>query len=73
MLALVARGQSNDEIVATLTISIKTVKTHIGNRLAKLHAQDRAQLVITAYGVGVVARSYIAARYRGLGRPRVAA
>jgi DNA-binding CsgD family transcriptional regulator len=56
VLALVAHSQSNDEIAATLMISIKTVKTHIGNRLAKLHAQDRSQLVITAYEVSVVAR-----------------
>ncbi|MCX4473035.1 response regulator transcription factor [Micromonospora sp. NBC_01655] len=54
VLALVARGLSNDEIAAALTISIKTVKTHIGNLLAKLHARDRAQLVITAYETGLV-------------------
>jgi DNA-binding CsgD family transcriptional regulator len=57
VLALVARSQPNDEIAATLIISIKTAETHLGNRLAKLHSQDRAQLVITAYGVDVVARS----------------
>ncbi len=54
VLALVGRGLSNDEIAATLTISIKTVKTHIGNLLAKLAARDRAQLVITAYEAGLV-------------------
>jgi DNA-binding NarL/FixJ family response regulator len=26
-----------------------TVKTHVGHLLAKLHARDRAQLVIAAY------------------------
>lgn len=56
VLSLVARGLSNDEIAATLTISIKTVKTHIGSLLAKLGARDRAQLVIAAYEGGVVAR-----------------
>jgi len=55
VLTLVARGLSNDEIAAALTISIKTVKTHVGNLLAKLHARDRAQLVITAYETGLVA------------------
>jgi DNA-binding NarL/FixJ family response regulator len=30
------------------------VKTHIGHLLAKLHARDRAQLVITAYETGLV-------------------
>ena len=55
VLIVVARGLSNDEIAAALTISIKTVKTHIGSLLAKLHARDRAQLVITAYEEGLVA------------------
>ncbi len=55
VLSLVARGLSNDEIATSLTISIKTVKTHIGNLLAKLHARDRTRLVITAYETGLVA------------------
>lgn len=54
VLALVAHGLSNDEIASSLTISIKTVKTHIGNLLAKLHARDRTHLVITAYETGLV-------------------
>jgi DNA-binding NarL/FixJ family response regulator len=54
VLTLVAHGLSNDEIAGTLTISIKTVKTHIGNLLAKLAARDRAQLVIAAYQRGLV-------------------
>lgn len=33
---------------------IKTVKTHIGNLLSKLHAPDRAGIVIAAYGQGPV-------------------
>ena len=49
VLALVARGLSNAEIAIALTISIKTVKTHVGNLLAKLLARDRAQLVVAAY------------------------
>lgn len=54
VLTLVARGFSNDGIAETLTISIKTVKTHIGNLLAKLTARDRAQLVIAAYEAGLI-------------------
>jgi DNA-binding NarL/FixJ family response regulator len=54
VLTLVGRGLSNDEIAAALTISIKTVKTHIGNLLAKLAARDRAQLVITVYESGLI-------------------
>ncbi len=55
VLALVGRGLSNHEIAAQLVISVKTVKTHIGSLLAKLHARDRAQLVIAAYDAGLVA------------------
>jgi DNA-binding NarL/FixJ family response regulator len=50
----VAGGLSNDEIAAALSISVKTVKTHIGSLLAKLAARDRAQLVISAYENGLV-------------------
>ncbi|BFO14293.1 response regulator transcription factor [Streptomyces sp. KM77-8] len=54
ILLLVARGRSNDEIAQDLVLSVKTVKTHIGNLLAKLRARDRAQLVIAAYRGGLV-------------------
>lgn len=54
VLRLVGRGLSNVEIADALTISMGTVKTHMGNLLAKLHARDRAQLVIAAYEAGLV-------------------
>lgn len=54
VLTLIGRGRSNDEIAAGLHVSGNTVKTHIGNLLAKLHARDRAQLVIAAYEKGLV-------------------
>ena len=54
ILTLVGRGLSNTEIADTLIISIKTVKTHISRLLSKLSARDRAQLVITAYDMGLV-------------------
>ncbi|MEL7976834.1 response regulator transcription factor [Isoptericola sp. F-RaC21] len=55
VLGLVARGLSNVEIAEHLRVSLATVKTHVGHLLAKLHARDRAQLVIVAYETGVVA------------------
>lgn len=54
VLALVGSGLSNQEITQSLSISMGTVKTHIGNLLAKLQARDRAQLVIAAYEAGLV-------------------
>jgi DNA-binding NarL/FixJ family response regulator len=54
VLRLIGQGLSNAEIADHLVISMATVKTHIGQLLAKLHARDRAQLVIAAYEGGVV-------------------
>ncbi|MDX3524965.1 response regulator transcription factor [Streptomyces sp. ID05-39B] len=53
--ALAARGLSNDEISDRLVISPLTAKTHINRAMAKLHARDRAQLVVLAYESGLVA------------------
>ncbi|WP_149264481.1 response regulator transcription factor [Actinomadura sp. K4S16] len=54
VLTLIARGLSNTELAEHLHLSPATVKTHIGHLLAKLHARDRAQLVITAYETGLI-------------------
>lgn len=54
VLGLVGRGLSNDQIAQHLTISIKTVKSHITHLLSKLAARDRAHLVIAAYDAGLV-------------------
>ncbi|MBG0826683.1 response regulator transcription factor [Planomonospora sp. ID67723] len=52
--ALVARGLSNDEIAAHMMISPATAKTHVSRSMIKLHARDRAQLVVLAYESGLV-------------------
>ena len=52
---LVAHGLSNDEIAERLVISALTAKTHVNRAMAKLHARDRAQLVVLAYESGLVA------------------
>ena len=54
VLALVAQGLSNAEIANRLYISLFTAKTHVSRVLSKLHARDRAQLVMLAYETGVV-------------------
>ncbi|MGW6443108.1 response regulator [Lentzea sp. NPDC055074] len=51
---LVARGLSNDEIAASMVISPFTAKTHVHRAMTKLHARDRAQLVVIAYESGLV-------------------
>ncbi|WP_329379996.1 response regulator transcription factor [Streptomyces sp. NBC_01716] len=51
---LVAHGLSNDEIAGRMVISPSTAKTHINRAMAKLHARDRAQLVVLAYESGLV-------------------
>ncbi|GAA2324141.1 response regulator transcription factor [Streptomyces cuspidosporus] len=53
--ALVAQGLSNEEIAGRMVITPMTAKTHINRAMAKLHARDRAQLVVLAYESGLVA------------------
>ncbi len=54
IMILVAHGLSNDEIAAQLFLSPLTVKTHVSRAMLKLHARDRAQLVVLAYQSGLV-------------------
>ncbi|MFC8194218.1 response regulator [Streptomyces sp. NPDC057298] len=53
--SLVAHGLSNDQIALRMAISPLTAKTHINRAMTKLHARDRAQLVVMAYESGLVA------------------
>jgi DNA-binding NarL/FixJ family response regulator len=54
IVALVGEGLSNDEIAERLVLSPATAKTHVSRAMTKLHARDRAQLVVLAYETGLV-------------------
>ena len=54
VMALAAEGLSNAEIADALFVSPLTVRTHVQRAMTKLHARDRAQLVVIAYQSGLV-------------------
>jgi DNA-binding NarL/FixJ family response regulator len=49
----VATGRSNQEIAEELVVSPDTVRTHVSRAMVKLHARDRAQLVVFAIQSGL--------------------
>ncbi|MEV0373633.1 response regulator transcription factor [Streptomyces sp. NPDC050636] len=54
ILQLIANGQSNQEAATQLQVSLETVKTHVGNALTKLGANNRTQAVVLAYEAGLI-------------------
>lgn len=54
ILRLMAEGLSNQEISSRLTITLETVKTHVGNVLTKLNANNRTHAVVLAYETGTL-------------------
>lgn len=53
ILELIAQGKTNAEIATTLNLSAKTVSNYISNVLLKLHATDRAKLMLMALEAGL--------------------
>ena len=49
ILRLLDKGYDNQTIADELFISLKTVKTHVSNILAKLEVDDRTQAVVYAF------------------------
>ena len=60
VVALAAEGLSNAEIADRLVVSAATVKTHVSRAMMKLHARDRAQLVVIAFESGLVRPGWLA-------------
>ncbi|GAA5204260.1 response regulator transcription factor [Streptomyces thinghirensis] len=54
VMSMAAHGRSNTEIADHLVVSPLTVRSHIQRAMTKLHARDRAQLVVIAYQSGLV-------------------
>lgn len=54
VLRQLALGHTNREIAETMMVSPETVKTHVGNILAKLHLAHRTQAVIYALKRGLI-------------------
>jgi DNA-binding NarL/FixJ family response regulator len=54
VLRLIAAGNANKEIAGKLLIAEETVKSHVTNILAKLHANDRTHAVTTALKRGFI-------------------
>ena len=54
VLRLIAGGNANKEIARRLSIAEETVKNHVTNILAKLHAKDRTHAVTVALKRGII-------------------
>ncbi len=53
ILELIAHGKTNTEIAADLSLSPKTVSNYISNVMLKVHATDRAKLMLLALDAGL--------------------
>ncbi|MEU6657433.1 response regulator transcription factor [Streptomyces sp. NPDC046821] len=56
LVRLAARGLTNAEIAAELSISVGTVKTHLGNVQTKLSARNRVEIAAWAWETGLMGR-----------------
>jgi DNA-binding NarL/FixJ family response regulator len=61
VLRLIAQGHSNKEIAEALSLSDKTVKTHVSRILGKLGLPSRTQAALYAVRIGLVPAQDISA------------
>jgi DNA-binding NarL/FixJ family response regulator len=57
VLELIAQGCDNQTIARRLVVNPKTVRNHVSNVLAKIHATDRSQAIVLARRAGLGADS----------------
>jgi NarL family two-component system response regulator LiaR len=53
VLKLAAKGMSNKEIAQELTVSVRTVQTHLVNIFTKLNVNSRTEAVLDALREGL--------------------
>ena len=53
VLSLLAEGMDNQAIARRLVLSPKTVRNHVSNVFAKIHANDRPHAVVLARRMGL--------------------
>jgi two-component system, NarL family, response regulator LiaR len=54
VLIAISNGLSNSEIANHLSVTEKTVKTHVSNVLSKLNVRSRTQAAVYAWQIGIV-------------------
>ncbi len=54
ILIFLAKGMSNNDIACALSVTEKTVKTHVSNVLSKLNVKSRTQAAVYAWQSGIV-------------------
>lgn len=54
VLIALSKGLSNSEIATELSVTEKTVKTHVSNVLGKLNVKSRTQAAVYAWQIGLV-------------------
>lgn len=54
VLISLAKGMSNNDIAGALSVTEKTVKTHVSNVLSKLNVKSRTQAAVYAWQSGIV-------------------
>lgn len=61
----IASGLSNVEIASRLSISVRTVESHLSNLLGKASCRARSDLMVRCFAAGVLMPGYMPPRWSG--------